>query len=257
MLEEIPTEIWTEVALEIIDVCDLVAVDRAFGFLPPLASGATFVARRVLTDAELDWFAARAIPVTLLVAKKHIHGYGELRNQFLTNSHYHRFRCVDAYVWTLNGKPHRENDLPTIEFCNGWWKHGQWKHGQGAANEWGEWYFQGRLHRNNDLPAVLLPNGDRQWWFHGKRHRENGKPACEYANGDRAWYFHDQLHRDDDLPAVINAERGVQIWWHRGILHREGGRPAIVRNNGTCEWWVDGKQVGTRRSARLQAAAAV
>lgn len=94
-------------------------------------AGASFVAARVLLQSELDWFAARGISVVLLVERQSFH---------------------TSVVWTLNGKLHRDGDLPAIEYANGR----------------REWYFQGMQHRENDLPAIEHANGSREWWVHGK-----------------------------------------------------------------------------------------
>lgn len=32
----------------------------------------------------------------------------------------------------------------------------------------------GKLHRGNDLPAIEYSNGEKEWYFNGLRHRENG-----------------------------------------------------------------------------------
>lgn len=36
------------------------------------------------------------------------------------------------------------------------------------------WCLNGKLHRENDLPACEYANGSKEWWFNGKRHRTDG-----------------------------------------------------------------------------------
>jgi len=51
------------------------------------------------------------------------------------------------------------------------------------------WYVNGKLHRECDLPAIECTNGYKEWWLNGERHRENNKPAIEYANGRNFWFL--------------------------------------------------------------------
>jgi len=36
------------------------------------------------------------------------------------------------------------------------------------------YYINGKLHRENDLPAVIKPGGYKKWYFNDKLHRLNG-----------------------------------------------------------------------------------
>jgi hypothetical protein len=90
--------------------------------------------------------------------------------------------------WRLDGKLHRDGDLPAQIYQNGSQK----------------WYQHGLLHRDNDQPAMIVPGGDRAWYQRGQRHR-NVYPAIIASNGYRAWYRHGELrlshwygHDDDD-----------------------------------------------------------
>ena len=76
--------------------------------------------------------------------------------------------------WFLNGKFHRENDLPAIEYPDGT----------------KEWYLNGKPHREKD-PAIEYSDGTKEWYLNGKLHREKG-PAIEYANGRKEWYWNDE-----------------------------------------------------------------
>ena len=51
-----------------------------------------------------------------------------------------------------------------------------------------EWLLNGKLHRENDLPAVEWANGGKEWRVNGKLHRENGSPAIECADGSKEWW---------------------------------------------------------------------
>jgi len=57
------------------------------------------------------------------------------------------------------------------------------------------WFFDGKRHREDDKPAVEYANGDKYWFLNGDRHREDDKPAIEYANGTKAWFFNGDRHR--------------------------------------------------------------
>ena len=67
------------------------------------------------------------------------------------------------------------------------------------------WYLNGKLHRENDLPAYIGLDGSRQWYLNGKRHRENDLPAYIGLNGTQWWCLNGKLHRENDLPAYINS----------------------------------------------------
>lgn len=64
-------------------------------------------------------------------------------------------------IYYLNGKKHRDNDLPAIIFNNGTKL----------------WYINGQVHRNNDKPAVIEAHGSQEWWVNGKRYKTSYKPA--------------------------------------------------------------------------------
>lgn len=70
--------------------------------------------------------------------------------------------------WRLDGKRHRDNDLPAY-----------------IDGDYQEWYQHGKTHRDNDLPAVI--EGKIQIWIKdGKRHRLTG-PA--FINGSYEEYY--------------------------------------------------------------------
>ena len=64
-----------------------------------------------------------------------------------------------------------------------------------------EYKIEGKLHREGDLPAIEYADGDKYWYINGKLNREDDLPAIEYADGDKYWYINEQLHREDELLA--------------------------------------------------------
>lgn len=60
-----------------------------------------------------------------------------------------------------------------------------------------KWYVNGKLHRDGDLPAVYRKDSDRTslWYQHGNLHRLNG-PA-EIGHGYKIWYQNGIKHRVD------------------------------------------------------------
>lgn len=257
----IPIDVWAETALQMLDARDLAALFAALApplSTPPFPVGATFVAKRVLSKAELEWFAFHSIPVTLLRD-----WYTPPSGDFVLwfeNGILHRdndlpaSECADCRKWYVRGKLHRDNDLPAIERTNGdreWYQHGL-VHRDGdlpaveLADGTRKWFYAHQLHRENDLPAVELANGGREWYVHGNLHRDNNDlPAMEKANGDRVWYFRGRLHRENDRPAVIwrcDADCVRQEWWSHNRRHRDGGRPAVIESTGRQEWFVRGER---------------
>lgn len=67
-----------------------------------------------------------------------------------------------------------------------------------------EYYKNGKLHRDNDLPAIEYENGDKLWYIDGELHRENDKPAAVFKNGVCKWYKHGKLHRESGPAVVYS-----------------------------------------------------
>jgi len=90
------------------------------------------------------------------------------------------------------------------------------------ANGDKEWLLNGKLHRENDLPAVESANGDMvyfmEWRVHGLRHRDGGLLAVERATGYKAWWVNGLRHREGGLPAV-EMKDGDREWWLNGVRH--------------------------------------
>lgn len=185
MQNEIPLEVWIDMALEMLDAHDLATLVQVTTPLPwPV--GAVFSAKRVLTQSELDWFAAQKLCVNLLVERHVIQSCDDLlkappiyRRQVGT---YCLPITVARVIWTRNGE----------------------------------------LHRDDDEPAEVMPDQKyRAWWFRGERHRGNDLPAVEDGSGSQFWYMNGELHRDGDQPAFIHVqhdELGLAITrrWFRG-----------------------------------------
>ncbi|MEI8270276.1 MAG: hypothetical protein WCG45_02815 [bacterium] len=87
-------------------------------------------------------------------------------------------------VWSKNGFWHRNNDLPAIEYLNGykeWWKNEILYFLVKQENGTKEYYnFKGQLHNLNG-PSVVYSNGDKEFWSFGERHRLDG-PAVIIGN---------------------------------------------------------------------------
>jgi len=84
----------------------------------------------------------------------------------------------ESKEWWKNGV--REND-PVID--------------ERGNKEW--FNKEGRPHRDNDLPAVEYSNGTMAWYKNGLNHRDNGLPAVEYPGGNKLWYVDGKYHRVD------------------------------------------------------------
>ena len=258
LLRNLPSDIWLDVVLHFLDARDLVAVAEARLLLPPCASssaswpkGAAFVAKRVLSAAELEWFAERHIPVSPLPVEC------LTDESYLPDRPFSSFVSFPKYQWVLAGTAtlHRDHGLHAVEWEDGdngvrkeWWHNGKLHRGGGlpaiaiaiaaAANGGREWWVEGQRHRDDDLPAIELPNGDCYWYVNGVLHRDGGRPAVVLHDGARYFYVHGDLHRDGDLPAVDDG--GQCKWCVHGVFHRDGDRPAVVFASGRSEWYVHG-----------------
>ena len=82
-------------------------------------------------------------------------------------------------VWFFNGKLHRENDLPAVEYINGH----------------KEWYLNDERHRE-DGAAIEWDDGNKSWWLNGERHRKDGA-AVEYADGDKEWWLNGKEYSEE------------------------------------------------------------
>jgi ribosomal protein L25 (general stress protein Ctc) len=69
-----------------------------------------------------------------------------------------------------------------------------------------EWWVNGKLHREGDLPAIIYTDSTKMWYKYGKLHREGDLPAIIYSDGTQVWYINGKRHREGDLPAVIYVD---------------------------------------------------
>ena len=87
--------------------------------------------------------------------------------------------------------------------------------------------LNGKVHRENDLPAYIKSDTLYEWWKDGKRHREGDLPAYIKITNDitiQEWWKDDKQHRDNDLPAVVESiSNGINIcqWWKNGLRYKE------------------------------------
>ena len=65
------------------------------------------------------------------------------------------------------------------------------------------WFSNGKLHRENDLPAIEWSNGTKWWYFNGKLHRENDLPAIEYPNEYKEWYFNGIKRKEEEWKKLV------------------------------------------------------
>lgn len=207
LLGRLPVELYA-VALQFLDIGDVMFLEAAAGprffasRLPDLRTlgFAYCAARRIEHEHELAWIAEHQQSLTV---------------RFLVE---HEVDAFGVQRWMLNGKLHREGDLPAM-----------------VSSKCCKWFFEGKLHRDGDLPAIECTNGGREWWTNDLRHRDGDLPAVEHANGDCEWWINNQRHRDGDLPAVERVN-GDREWYQNGRRIRILGRPTIVYANGTEAW---------------------
>lgn len=175
----IPNDVWADITLSgLLDARDVMRVAEVV-VLPP-TSRRPFVASRVLTVGELDWFLGRHITVALWVEMIVDAGTGDR-------------------VWYRNGLLHRGDGLPAVERTNG---ERVW-----AEDERG---FYQILTKHGDLSRLK----DHRW------HTDDVNiPSNEWADGTREWRHKGRLHRDGDLPAVEFSD-GTRHWYKHGVLYR-------------------------------------
>jgi hypothetical protein len=88
------------------------------------------------------------------------------------------------------------------------------------------WTLDGRHHRENDLPAVIMNNNTYKLWLkHGKFHRDGDLPALIDGDNHLEWYQNNELHREGGLPAYIrvNTESGTttKYWYIHGVRKKK------------------------------------
>ena len=151
-----------------------------------------------------------------------------INSQMEIKKEYNDDNSLSAIYYFVNGKLHREDDQPAVEYADGL------KY----------WYQNGSIHRDGDKPAILCANGTKEWYQNGIFHRDNDQPAFECVDGSRAWYQNGMLHRDGDKPAVMH-EDGFKEWYQHGKRHRDGDKPAIEYPDGIGALFQHGIFIGT------------
>lgn len=75
-------------------------------------------------------------------------------------------------------------------------------------------YLDGKLHRDGDLPAIIYPpsKGGKSWWKNGKPHRDGDLPAMITPNGTKCWYKEGKLHREGGKPAIVYTNGKTEQW---------------------------------------------
>jgi len=109
-----------------------------------------------------------------------------------------------------------------------------------------EWRLDGKLHREGDLPAVIVRDPDtnavlrQDWYRNGIEHRDGGPALIMHCDdGLTIWEWKEcgEFHREGDLPAREFTEAdglvSMSAWFIRGIPHRVGKPQFIQRNERT------------------------
>ena len=88
--------------------------------------------------------------------------------------------------WYVDGKIHRDNDLPACEYANGT----------------KQWWRNDKLHRENG-PAVEYLDGSKSWYLNGKLHRADG-PAIDWSDGTvEFWYEGVRYETFEDIQDIL------------------------------------------------------
>jgi hypothetical protein len=83
------------------------------------------------------------------------------------------------------------------------------------------WYLNGKIHRDDDLPAVINSNGTQIWYQHGKTHRDGDQPAINQNNGTQHWLLHDNYYtRPNNLPSILYPPHveSLNMYYRNGKL---------------------------------------
>jgi hypothetical protein len=65
------------------------------------------------------------------------------------------------------------------------------------------WTVDGKLHREHDLPALVSTDGFRGWFRRNGWHRDGDRPAIIYHDGGLDWYQHNRHRRNHDRHTTI------------------------------------------------------
>lgn len=128
-----------------------------------------------------------------------------------------KIETVDCTRYYNEKGPHRDNDLPAVEYKNGT----------------KEWWQNGELHRDKG-PAIQFKNGSVRYYRHNKLHRED-KAAYICANGVRKYYLDGKQYSKEEFEEwqrlrTYSKQDGVHTLYYKDpefkTLHRLDG-PAI------------------------------
>jgi hypothetical protein len=117
------------------------------------------------------------------------------RMHFTTVKEYTSYMGTPAFKYKLNGRKHRDNDLPATMH----------------EDEY-RWFKHGKIHRDNDLPAIMNPYV-LKWYQNGRIHRDNDQPSRIYigSGGYEEWIDGDTYYREGNKP-VIEYASGQHVW---------------------------------------------
>lgn len=162
--------------------------------------------------------------------KYYINGVEITKEEFEDAGRY-RIEPVDegtklSWVMESTSIPHRERDLPAIEWENGLL----------------EWYRKGQPHRDPAKgPAKIWSDGSYAYYYFGQIHRVGG-PATEGMDGSQGWFHKGNRHRwAKEGPAITHSDGGVEYWENDVRTNPYG--PAVIYPDGSVEYWLEGKKI--------------
>jgi hypothetical protein len=88
------------------------------------------------------------------------------------------------------------------------------------------YYLNGKFHRDNDLPAVIYEDGDKFWYQNGMRHREGDLPAATYNYGMSYYKYdklHRDIRVNGKLLPAVIYENGKKSYYLDGVKVDENG----------------------------------
>jgi len=115
-----------------------------------------------------------------------------------------------AKRYYLNDKLHRE-DGPACEW----------------PDECKEWFINGKTHRDGNLPAIEWICGDKAYCLHGKLHREDGPALDYISKSSDRYYIGDlcqnleEAHKSKDSPYYLNGKNYSKEEYWKEIERRK------------------------------------
>jgi hypothetical protein len=136
------------------------------------------------------------------------------------------YECLDGYKeWYIEGIEYTEEEwkIKVLELS---------KYEVKKFDNRIEYYYEGKLHRNNDLPAIEYKNGSKYWFQNGKLHRDNGPaeefsngvkiwyknglthrldgPAYEYKE-NKEWYIEGKEYTEEEFNNKIQQLPNILV----------------------------------------------